>query len=365
MAKERYHPRGKRGNMRNSPGSMKEKPKINLVDDPAFDRHIPLAYHPERPERLTAARAALGAVDAEWARVATQTASREDLERVHDPRFIEELLALAGRSEMIDPDTYVSEESVDAAMKAAGSVVAMVDAMLDGSVTTGVAVVRPPGHHARPDSPMGFCLLNNIGIAAGHARARGLGRVAVVDFDVHHGNGTQEMFWTDPNVLYVSLHQWPFYPGSGAVSEVGEGEGTGYTINVPLSAGGGDAVYRDAFERIVMPVLEQYAPELVLVSAGFDAAARDPLAEMRLTPPTFGFMTKLLAQQAARSAKGRIALVLEGGYDLTSVELGLGASIRGMLGLDAFDVPPLSLPPPANETDLIRAAKVAARSWKL
>ena len=336
-----------------------------LVDDPAFDRHIPLAYHPERPERLTAARAAVTAVGANWKRVPANDADREDLERVHGGRFIDELMAMRGTSEMIDPDTYVSEHSVEAALRSAGGVVAMVDAMLDGPVKAGVALVRPPGHHARPDGAMGFCLLNNVGIAAGHARARKLGRVAVVDFDVHHGNGTQEMFYDDPSVLYISLHQWPFYPGSGAVSEVGLGDGKGYKVNIPLSAGGGDAVYRAAFDRMVMPILEQYAPELVLVSAGFDAAARDPLAEMRLTPPTFGYMTKLLASQAERSAQGRIALVLEGGYDLTSVELGLGASIRGMLGMDSFEAPPMSIPPTANETDLIRAAKVASRAWKL
>lgn len=354
------------------PETLDETPAFEslLVDDARFSRHVPLAYHPERPERLVAARAAISHVDVAWTRVDATAARPEDLLRVHDAHFVDELMALRGTRAMIDADTYVSEDSVEAALLAAGGLVKMVDAMLDGPRKTGVALLRPPGHHARPDSAMGFCLLNNVAVAAAYARSRGLKRVAVVDYDVHHGNGTQEMFYADADVLYVSLHQWPFYPGSGAANETGEGDGKGFTVNVPLSAGGGDAVYRAAFERIVSPVLEQFAPELVLVSAGFDASARDPLAEMRLSQSAFGYMTEQLTRQAKRSADGRIALVLEGGYDLTSLETGLSEAIRGMLGMRTYELPArASIPPgfavPLNEADLARASKVTGRAWKL
>jgi acetoin utilization deacetylase AcuC-like enzyme len=179
---------------------------------------------------------------------------------------------------------------------------------------------------------MGFCLLNNVAVAAAHVRALGAERVAIVDFDVHHGNGTQEIFWRDPNVLYVSTHQYPFYPGTGAADEIGEGEGRGATVNVPLGAGSGDEEYRDAFQRQVLPAVQAFAPEIVLVSAGFDAAAADPLAEMRLSSEAFGWMTRELVRVADESAKGKIALALEGGYDLTALEEGLGAAIAALVG---------------------------------
>ncbi len=217
-----------------------------VLDDRRFDRHLPPGHHPERPERLIAARAAL--TGAGFQRIAPRAATEEELARVHDPRFLAGLARLRGHEGHLDADTYVSPESVDVAWLAAGSLVAMVDALLDGPVPKGVALLRPPGHHARPAHAMGFCLLNNVAVAAAHARARGLQRVAVVDWDVHHGNGTQEIFWRDPGVLYLSTHQFPFYPGTGDADEVGQGDGKGYTVNVPLAAGGGDAVYASAFE---------------------------------------------------------------------------------------------------------------------
>jgi acetoin utilization deacetylase AcuC-like enzyme len=205
---------------------------------------------------------------------------------------------------------------------------------------------------------MGFCLLNNVAVAAAHARARGLQRVAVVDWDVHHGNGTQEMFWHDAGVLYVSTHQFPFYPGTGDVDEAGEAEGTGYTVNVPLGAGGGDAVYASAFERVVLPVVESYAPELILVSAGFDAAARDPLAQMQLSPEAFGWMAREVARLADASAHGRMALVLEGGYDLVSLEAGIRSSVEGMV---LGRAPELGRSP--DDEGVERAVRAARKSW--
>jgi acetoin utilization deacetylase AcuC-like enzyme len=337
-----------------------EAARALVVDDPRFDRHAPPGHHPERPERLAAARAAVAkacAAGTRFDRVEPRSATDDELARVHDRRFVEALGKLRGEKGYLDPDTYVSAESVEVARLAAGSLIAMVDAMIDGPVAKGVALLRPPGHHARPAKAMGFCLLNNVAIAAAHARSRGLERVAVVDWDVHHGNGTQEMFWTDPHVLYVSTHQSPFYPGTGDADEVGKGGGQGYTVNVPLTAGGGDAVYASAFERVVLPVVESYAPDLVLVSAGFDASARDPLAQMELSANAFGWMARELARLAAATAKGRMALVLEGGYDLVALEAGLAGAIEGMLGGHADAITP------TDDEAVTRAALWAKKVW--
>jgi acetoin utilization deacetylase AcuC-like enzyme len=322
-----------------------------------------VGHHPERPERLVAAREGIArrrAAGVEFAHVPSRMATDDELARVHDRRFVEALSKLRGETGYLDPDTYVSGESVEIARRAAGSLVAMVDAMIDGTVPKGVALLRPPGHHARPARAMGFCLLNNVAVAAAHARDRGLERVAVVDWDVHHGNGTQEIFWSDPHVLYVSTHQYPFYPGTGAVDEAGRGDGEGYTVNVPLAAGGGDAVYASAFERVVLPVVESFAPELLLVSAGFDASARDPLAQMELSSDAFGWMARALARLADRSARGRMALVLEGGYDLVALEAGLGAAIDGMLSGRAADIQGA----PDDDRGVALAAAQAGRVWK-
>jgi acetoin utilization deacetylase AcuC-like enzyme len=268
---------------------------------------------------------------------------------------------LSGEEGHIDPDTYIAPKSAAVARLAAGGAVALVDALIDGDVSKGVALLRPPGHHARPAQAMGFCLLNNVAVAAAHARARGLSRVLVVDWDVHHGNGTQEMFYADPTVLYASTHQFPFYPGTGDVDEAGEREGKGFTVNVPLTAGGGDAVYRAAFERVLLPIAEEYAPELVLVSAGFDASARDPLAQMELSADAFGWMSAELARIAARSAKGRMAIILEGGYDLVSLEAGLSRAVQAMVRGKGPDLSAAAL----DAEDVVRAARGAKEAWRV
>ncbi|EYF01840.1 Acetylspermidine deacetylase [Chondromyces apiculatus DSM 436] len=198
--------------------------------------------------------------------------------------------------------------------------------------SVGIALLRPPGHHATRRVGMGFCLLDNVAIAAHAALQKGLKRVAIVDWDVHHGNGTQDIFWRDPRVLFVSLHQWPFYPGTGLTTEVGEGEGQGYTVNVPLSEGATDAVYCAAFDEIVLPVLDEYAPELILVSAGYDAHMRDPLAAMQLTAAGYGAMAAKLRKAAAKSAEGRLGLFLEGGYSLGALEESIAATLNAATG---------------------------------
>jgi acetoin utilization deacetylase AcuC-like enzyme len=328
-----------------------------LVDDTRFGDHIPPGDHPERPERLAAVRAAVARSSARFDSVLAREATDDQLARVHSPRFVERLSRLRGRHGYLDPDTYVSPHSVEVARLAAGSVVAMVEGLIDGPVARGVALLRPPGHHAGPSHAMGFCLLNNVAIAAAHARACGLRRIAIVDWDVHHGNGTQEMFWSDPSVLYISTHQFPFYPGTGDVGEIGDADGAGFTVNIPLAAGSGDAVYAAAFERVVLPVIESYAPELILVSAGFDASAEDPLAQMLLSPAAFGWMAHQLRRCADASARGRMALVLEGGYDLSALEAGMKSAIDGMIQCRA--------PNPGRTADegVDRAATVAKKTW--
>jgi acetoin utilization deacetylase AcuC-like enzyme len=328
-----------------------------LLDDTRFELHKAPGHHPERPERLVAARA--GAADAQvtFERLAPRSATDEDLALVHAPRYLDELATVRGKRVQLDADTYVCPESVDVARVAAGSLVAMVDAIVTGPVSKGVALLRPPGHHARPSHAMGFCLLNNVAVAAAHALSLGLERVAVVDWDVHHGNGTQEMFWRSPSVLYLSTHQFPFYPGTGDVDEVGEGDGKGYTVNVPLAAGGDDAVYADAFERVLIPVLASYAPQLVLVSAGFDASAGDPLAQMQLSAGAFAWMAREIARVCDESARGRMVLVLEGGYDLVALRAGLAGAVDGMLCQRAPQIVS------ARDEGVTRAAAWAKKAW--
>jgi acetoin utilization deacetylase AcuC-like enzyme len=334
-----------------------------LVDDARFGAHSAGAYHPERPERLEAARAAVAKAGVRWEQVAAVEATDVQLERAHSAAFVERLEKLRGARGYLDPDTYIAPSSVEVARLAAGGFASMVDRMIEGDVARGVALLRPPGHHARAGQAMGFCLINNVAVAAAQAIARGLERVLIVDWDVHHGNGTQEIFWTDPRVLYMSTHQYPFYPGTGDASEIGEGAGEGYTVNVPLTAHGGDGVYRGAFERVLLPIAEAYKPELVLVSAGFDAATRDPLAQMEVSSEAFGWMARALRDVADHSAKGRIALVLEGGYDLVALEGGLAKAIEGISGTVGSRAEAEIAREP-DHGDVERARRGAERVWR-
>jgi acetoin utilization deacetylase AcuC-like enzyme len=343
--------------------SPPQRRTLALIDDPLFTEHRAPAGHPERAERLHAARAAVARAELELQRVdlVARAATNDELVRVHSERYLHELDQVAGRSGYFDADTYYSEASVDAARTASGAALVLTDFLLEGHAQFGVALLRPPGHHARPDGAMGFCLLNNVAVAAAHARARGVERVAIVDFDVHHGNGTQEIFYADPAVLYVSLHQFPFYPGTGAAEETGRGDGRGYTVNIPLSPGAGDAVYGAAIERIVAPVLETYRPELLLFSAGFDAHRRDPLAQMELSED--GFKALVRRVLGALGPRVGVGLLLEGGYDLIGLGNSLTATLEGLNegGLRTIAGAPLWQ---AHEWDLKRAA-AAAELWKL
>ena len=295
-----------------------------LVTSPRFDAHVTPPGHPERMERAHV----FDAVAARWIErggrsTAPRAARREELARVHGEDYLDEIAATAGRAVMLDADTFTSPETHEIARLAAGAAIVAVDHALDHREAA-FALVRPPGHHAERDRAMGFCFYNNAAVAAAHALARGLARVAIVDIDVHHGNGTQWMFYRDPRVLYVSMHQHPFYPGTGAAGEVGEEDGRGFTVNVPLEAGATDADYALVSRAIVEPVLDRFRPELILVSAGYDAHERDPLASMRMT--TAGYAATVGALAGAADRHGALALVTEGGYDLDALAACLEAS---------------------------------------
>ncbi|MCC7018854.1 MAG: histone deacetylase [Ardenticatenales bacterium] len=290
--------------------------------------------HPEHAGRIPAIVAALAADG--WGdrlpRLNVDPATEDALARVHDRRYIDALRAAMARAPgVIDPaPTYVTPSSFDDARLSAGAAIAAVDAVLDGRARSAFALARPPGHHARHAAAMGFCLLGNVAVAARHAQSRGIGRVLIVDFDVHHGNGTQEIFVDDGSVVFVSSHERGAYPGTGALDEVGEGAGRGATVNVPLPSGAGDAAFDRVLADVVAPFAERVRPELVLVSAGFDASFRDPLAGLMVSGAGFHAATKALADIAARHAEGRIAFVLEGGYDLPALGEGVVNVVRAL-----------------------------------
>jgi acetoin utilization deacetylase AcuC-like enzyme len=310
--------------------------RIAIVDDERFDAHRDLrGGHPECPERLLAARAGLYAALPEALRMplAARSASDEELTRVHQPGYVRALRErLAQGAGQLDPDTYFSQGSAEAAWFAAGGAAELALTLMRGDAQRGVALLRPPGHHAESGNAMGFCMLNNVAIAARAAIAAGAKRVAIVDWDVHHGNGTQHTFYDDASVLFVSLHQYPFYPGTGSPRELGRGAGLGHTANVALPAGQGPETYAYAFDRAVVPLLDRFAPDLVLVSAGFDAHQRDPLAQMALDGASYQAMASALIDVAERAGHGRVAFLLEGGYDLKALENSVQLVGRALAG---------------------------------
>src|SRR5262245_1821503 len=302
---------------------------LAIVASPRFADHLTPPGHPERVER----HAVMQAVVAEFRErggmiLDPRSATDEELARIHDADYVSLVRETAGRATALDPDTFTSPDTYEVALLAAGAVLTGVDHVLDGPPKSrALAVVRPPGHHAERNRAMGFCFFNNIAIAAAHARARGLARVAIVDFDVHHGNGTQWSFYGDPSVLFVSSHQFPYYPGTGAANETGTGEGTGFTVNLPLPAGATDADYERVYAAIVWPILKAFNPELILVSAGFDAYKDDPLAGMRLEADCFGWLTARIVAIADECCNGRVVAVTEGGYHLK----GIADSLRSVI----------------------------------
>jgi acetoin utilization deacetylase AcuC-like enzyme len=292
-------------------------------------------------------------------------AREEDLARIHEPDYITMIRETAGRATALDPDTFTSPDTYDVACLAAGAVLTAVDHVLDGPAgRRALAMVRPPGHHAERDRAMGFCLFNNIAVGAAYARSRGLTRVAIVDYDVHHGNGTQRSFYGDASVLFLSSHQFPYYPGTGAADEIGTGAGTGFTVNLPLAAGATDADYERVYAGIAWPILKAFKPQLILVSAGFDAYKDDPLAGMRLEAEYFGRLTAQIAAVANECCDGRVVAVTEGGYHLK----GIADSLRAVIA--ALDDEPVSAGMPGASAPRGEAAIAAvkphlARYWPL
>jgi acetoin utilization deacetylase AcuC-like enzyme len=292
---------------------------MRLFASERFEEHSTPPGHPERPERA----GVFTSVAREFAArggtvIEPRLAIREELARVHTAPYLDDIASRAGKATMIDEDTFTSPESHEIACLAAGAAIdAAMHAWKTGEPT--LAMVRPPGHHAEPHRAMGFCLYNNIAIAAAALRAAGAKRVAIVDFDVHHGNGTQVAFYEDPTVLFISSQQYPYWPGTGSAAEVGEGKGRGFTVNIPLPAGTGDVGYELAYATEVVPALQEFRPEAILVSAGFDAHAADPLAGMKVTTPGFVNLMSILDDAARQLCGRRIALITEGGYDLSAL----------------------------------------------
>lgn len=307
-----------------------------LFYDPIFLAHNPGPSHPERKERLEAIVEGLvplpGGVRM---RAPSRRAEERELLRVHEEDYVEAILRLRGESGFLDRDTFISPGSVDAAVLAAGAGVELVGEVLSGRVENGFGLVRPPGHHAEADRAMGFCVFNNVAVAAAEAISQGIKRVLIVDWDVHHGNGTQNIFYDRRDVLFFSAHQFPFYPGTGDFDERGAGEGEGYTINVPLHLGCGDADYGCALKEILVPAAAAYRPELVLVSAGFDAADGDPLASMHVSTRGFSAMCGLVRDIAEEYAEGRLILMLEGGYDARALAKNVRACAEVLGGAPA------------------------------
>jgi acetoin utilization deacetylase AcuC-like enzyme len=298
-----------------------------VLDEVFLDHHAP-SGHPERPARAVAAATALRATGlANLGRhIAVRAASDAELAAVHDGQHIEQLAKLvAGNDGWVDPDTYFSKGSWRAATFAVGASCELALQCLNGQLTRGVAVVRPPGHHATRDRAMGFCLLNNVAAAAAAARSAGAQRVAILDWDVHHGNGTQDIFWNDPSVMYLSVHQYPYYPGTGAPTEIGGDNAKGATVNVGLPAGANDDDYLAVATHIFAPAIRGFKPDLILISAGFDAFIHDPIAGMAVTANGFAALATVMRSLADEMCGGRLVAILEGGYDLEGVGSGMAA----------------------------------------
>lgn len=304
-----------------------------IVRDQVYMMHDMGEYHPECPERLEVIYQMIDELESNhnFVDIPIRNALVEEIVTNHDPRYVNQIAATAGRpTTFLDPDTSACPHSWEAASRAVGGLYNLVDAVIEGSVRNGFALVRPPGHHAERRRAMGFCFFNNIALAARHAvRHHGLNRVAIVDWDLHHGNGTQNSFYEESEVLFISIHQYPHYPGTGGVREVGHGAGEGYTVNVPLGSGAGDEEYLAVFHMLVAPILDAYKPQLILVSAGFDAHEKDPLGGMAVTERGYSQMLEILMHIAEEYSLERLVLTLEGGYDLVA----LRESVRTILQL--------------------------------
>jgi acetoin utilization deacetylase AcuC-like enzyme len=321
---------------------MEPSAAIHVVEDARYREHEAPSGHPEHPDRLAAVAAALAGRRESLVAVEARPASASEILRVHDEAHLRQLEQAAARGPaQLDADTYVSPRSHEVALLAAGGAVELASRIARGEARCGIAAVRPPGHHAEAERAMGFCLLNNVAIAARALQAEaGLDKLLVIDWDVHHGNGTQHSFEDDPSVLYASTHQFPYYPGTGDAGEAGRGRGLGATLNIPLPAGCGDAEYIGVFQRLLVPAVHDFSPQMILVSCGFDAHRDDPLASMALSRDGFTALTRIVRVLADELCGGRLCFVLEGGYAASGLVDGTHAV------LDAVLEPTTTLPAP-------------------
>ena len=314
--------------------------KTGIIEDRRYLLHMAGFSHPESPERLAGIYEMLDNPAMSWkfTHIEAREATHDEIAIVHSPSYIDFIASTEGKDiVMLDADTITSPETYSIAKLAVGGVCNAVDQVLDGTVDNAFAFVRPPGHHAGKENAAGFCIFNNIAIAAMHAILKHrLKRVMIVDWDLHHGNGTQSIFYKDPRVLYFSAHQYPYYPGTGSMQEIGQGKGEGYTINVPMKSGATDASYVNIFRKILEPVALEYKPQLVLLSAGFDAYFNDPLGGMRITPDGFAALTRILLDIADNCCKGRFLAVLEGGYHVAGLAKSAKCVLEEMLDENHF-----------------------------
>ena len=345
--------------------------RVALLYDPIVLEHRPSPGHPERPERVSTIVKTLRETEL-WdslVHIAPRAATPEEVQHVHTKSVVDKArrVSAEGGGLLDAGDTIASESSYDAAMMAAGAAIGAVDAVMTGELEAAFALVRPPGHHATPTQSMGFCIFNNIAVAAAHALiAHELTRIMIVDFDVHHGNGTQDIFYGDPRFLFYSSHQYPAYPGTGNVDETGEDAGLGFTVNVPLPAGVGDAGFAQVIDTILAPVADRFRPEIILVSAGYDAHWRNSKyvqgIDERMSVSGYYAIARQIQAIADKHCPGRLAAILEGGYDLDGLAYGVDATLRAWLGLPVIDDPAGPSPIPVIEGEKFeeRLARVKA-----
>lgn len=300
--------------------------QTGILADPCYMNHDMGAYHVESPERIEAILEMIKQeITFPYLKIEPRLASNQEIQWVHDPDYVQAIQSTAGKPlTILDPDTSTSALSYETALQAAGGGLQALDHIMSGEIKNAFAAVRPPGHHAEAGRAMGFCLFNNIAIGAEHLiRNHGLQRILIIDWDLHHGNGTQNSFYDRKDVLYLSTHQFPHYPGTGHWRETGNRDGEGFTINLPLSFGKGDEDYAFIFQNILFPIANKFQPEFILVSAGFDIADSDPLGGMQITPEGFGALTALLMDLAQDLCQDRLFLILEGGYDINALQQGI------------------------------------------
>lgn len=344
--------------------------RTGIIRDARFLDHVPDHGHPENPGRLLSIHMALEDFmrTVRLTEIKPRRAESEEIELIHSPDYLQMLAATAGKEHCaLTADTYTSPGSYETALLAAGGMCEMIARVVSGELDNGFVLLRPPGHHAERNRAMGYCLLNNVALGAMFARrALGLHRVLIVDWDVHHGNGTQHIFEDDPSVLFFSLHQYPHFPGTGIFTEIGRGPGEGFTVNLPLPRGLGDSEYSVIFETVLRPLALEFAPELILVSAGFDAHREDPLGRMRMTPLGFAGLTGSLMRIADLCCQGRLVLGLEGGYNGSVLGDCVRSVISELTGLTCSQIPePAS---PKHRKPVARAVSrclhVHRRFWK-